>query len=94
MIHGTCCGKCRPPPGAINQPFSRAAVHVTMSPKALANDDALVTRQMALEQGVSNGHPAHHPIPRKNFESSVSYFASGAKVPAPELNEHQMSLVA
>ena len=94
MIHGTCCGKCRPPPKAITQPFSRAAVHVTMSPKSLAMDEALATRRMALEQGVSNGHPAHHPIPRKNFESSVSYFASGAKVPAPELNEHQMSLVA
>ena len=34
MIHGSCCGKERPPPGAI-EPLFRAAVHVTMSPKAL-----------------------------------------------------------
>ena len=56
--------------------------------------EALETRRMALEQGVSNGHPAHHPIPRANFDGAVSYFASGAKVPAPPLSDHQMSLVA
>ena len=97
MIHGTCCGKCAPPTDAAAlPPLSRAAVHVTMSPKRLAMDEALVTRRLAVEQGVSNGHPAHHPIPRKNFlpESTVAYFASGKQVPAGALNEHQMSLVA
>jgi len=93
VIHGTCCGKVRPPNDA-SAPLFRAAVHVTMSPKSLAMDEALETRKLALEQGVSNGHPAHHPIPRRNFESAVSYFASGTKIPAPPLNTHQMSLVA
>eukprot|EP01050_Picozoa_sp_SAG11_P002089 SAG11_NODE_101_length_16738_cov_8.254703_14_plen_129_part_00 len=56
MIHGTCCGKAAPPgPAAELPPLFRAAVHVTMSPKKLAMDEALVTRRMALEQGVSNG---------------------------------------
>lgn len=43
-----------------------------MSKKSLLTEEALETRVLGWQNGIGNGHPAHHPLPRARFEGEAA----------------------
>jgi hypothetical protein len=48
--------------GPTDPSLIRAAVYVTMSPKAKATPETLTQRLQAVKTNHGNGHTAHHPL--------------------------------
>jgi len=88
-----CTSQCHPRSWQWRRPWRPGAWHCN---KVLAMGESRwrIRATFVCSRLLSCRHPAHHPVPRKNFQNNIGYFSSGRHVPAPPLNPHQMSLVA